>query len=245
MDALMAAAASGIRSRIESLDILSNNLANASAAGFKADAASYGLYYSSESPDYPDGGNATVLPEIKNQWTDFSQGTLLPTSSPADLALNGTGFFVVTTPSGPLYTRDGSFRLSGQGRLQTQEGYPVQGTDGKPIVLDPAQPFDVTPDGTVHQGGQEISRIAVVDFKDPAMLAKRGGNYFRSDNSMPVTADVKTEIQQGQLEAGNSQSSQSAARLVSILRQFESLQKAMTIGNDMNRRVIDEVAKPG
>jgi flagellar basal body rod protein FlgG len=51
------------------------------------------------------------------------------------------------------------------------------------------------------------------------------------------------DIQQGKLESGNSQSSQSAARLTSILRQFESLQKAMTIGADMNRRVVEEVAK--
>jgi flagellar basal body rod protein FlgG len=245
MDALTAAAASGIQSRLQSLDILANNLANASSPGFKADAESYGLYYSSESPDAPADGNATPLPVVENQWTDFSQGILLSTNSRTDLALNGKGFFVATTPTGPLYTRNGSFRLSPAGQLQTQDGYPVQGRDGKPIVLDAGQTFEVTTDGIVRQGAQEVSQIAVVDFKDPSMLAKRGGLYFRSDPIVQVTPNAQAEIQQGKLESGNAQSAQSATRVVSILRQFESLQKALSIGADMNRRTVEDVAKVG
>jgi flagellar basal-body rod protein FlgF len=243
MDALTAAAASGIQARMQSLDILANNLANASAPGFKADAEAYGLYYSSDSPNAPVDGNTTILPMLKTQWTDFSQGTLLTTSEQTDLALNGQGFFVVTSPAGPLYTRDGSFRLSQQGQLQTQDGYPVQADNGQPIVLDPAQSFEITPEGTVRQGGQQIAQIAVIGFKDPAVLAKRGGNYFRSTVPLPSTSPSQAEVEQGKLESGNAQSAQSATRVTSILRQFESLQKAMAIGADMNRRVVEEVAK--
>ncbi len=243
MDALTAAAASGIQARMQSLDILANNLANSSAAGFKADAEAYGLYFSSESPDAPSDGNITTLPLLKNQWTDFSQGTLLPTNNATDLALSGKGFFVVTTPSGPLFTRNGSFRLSPQGQLQTQDGYAVQDSEGQPIVLDVSQTFEVAPDGSVRQAAQQVSQIAVVDFEDSTVLAKRGGNYFRNTISKPPAPSAEPSIQQGKLESGNSQSSQSAARLTSILRQFESLQKAMTIGADMNRRVVEEVAK--
>lgn len=242
MDALTAAAASGIQSRIQSLDILANNLANGSAPGFKADAESYGLYFSSESPDSPADGNSTVLPVVTKTWTDFAQGPLLATNNSTDLALNGNGFFVVSTPSGPLFTRNGTFHVSGQGQLLTEEGYVVQDSDRKPIVLDASRGFEVTTDGSVHQGGQVVSQIAVVDFEDPAVLAKRGGNYFRSSTAS-LTPALKAEVLQGRLEAGNSQSSQSAARLITILRQFESLQKAISIGTDMNRRAVEEVAK--
>ena len=62
MDALMAAAASGIQARIQNLDLLANNLANASAAGFKSDQASYGLYVSPEAADSPEGTNPAILP---------------------------------------------------------------------------------------------------------------------------------------------------------------------------------------
>jgi flagellar basal-body rod protein FlgF len=244
MDALTAAAASGIRARIESLDMLANNLANVSAAGFKSDGESYGLYVSPEAADSPEGTNPAILAVVQNRWTDFSQGALLPTGNSMDLALRGKGFFVASTPSGPLYTRDGSFRLSGTGQLQTLDGYSVQGSDGKPILLDSSKTFEVTPDGAVRQDGQEVSQIAVVDFEDPAMLAKRGGNYFQSSTSNPSpTPAAQAEVQQGKLEAANSESARSAARLVTILRQFEALQKAVTIGADMNRRAVEDVAK--
>jgi flagellar basal-body rod protein FlgF len=246
MDALTAAAASGIRARMETLDMLANNLANSSAAGFKSDSESYGLYLSPEAADSPEGTFPAILPVVQSRWTDFSQGTLLPTGNSTDLALSGKGFFVANSSSGPLYTRDGSFRVSSSGQLETLDGYAIQGTDGKPVVLDNSKPFEVTPEGTVRQDGQDISQIAVVDFQDPAVLAKRGGSYFK--NNVPTTNPTpatQVEIRQGKLEAANSESAHSAARLVTILRQFEALQKAMSIGADMNRRAVEEVAKIG
>ncbi len=244
MDALLAAAASGIRSRIESLDILANNLANSSAAGFKSDQESYSLYVSPEAADSPEGTNPTILPLVQTRWTDFTQGALIPTSSSMDLALSGKGLFVAITPSGPLYTRGGSFRFSQIGQLQTEDGYDLQGIDGKPILVDSSKAIEVLPDGTVRQDGQEISRIAVVDFEDPKMLQKRGGNYFKSNAyAAPPAPAAQAEIRQGQLEKGNSDSTHAASGIVTILRQFEALQKAMTIGADMNRRAVEDVAK--
>lgn len=243
MDALTAAAASGIRARMQTLDMLANNLANSSTAGFKSDGESYGLYMSAEQADSPAGTTPSILPVIQKRWTDFTQGTLLPTTNSTDLALNGKGFFVATTPSGPLYTRGGSFHVTASGQLDTNEGYSVQGTDGRPITLDNSKAFQVMPDGTVLQDGQQVSQIAVVDFEDRSALSKHGGNYFVSSsppNSVPASS---TEVQQGKLESGNTESAHSASRLVTILRQFESLQKAMTIGADMNRRAVEEVAK--
>jgi flagellar basal-body rod protein FlgF len=246
MDALTAAAASGIRARIESLDMLANNLANSSAAGFKTDSESYGQYISSEAADSPEGTYPGILPVVQNRWTDFSQGVLLPTGNSTDLALSGKGFFVATTSSGPVYTRNGNFRLSGTGQLQTSEGYSVQGTDGKPITLDSSKTFEVTPDGAMRQDGADVSRIAVVDFPDPTVLTKRGGSYFKSNvpDDQPAPA-AEVEVRQGKLEAANSESAHSAARLVTVMRQFEALQKAMTISADMNRRAVEDVAKIG
>jgi flagellar basal-body rod protein FlgF len=245
MDALTAAAASGIRARIESLDMLANNLANESAAGFKADQEAYDLYVSPEAADSPEGTNPAILPVVQNRWTDFAQGALLPTGNSMDLALSGKGFFVASTPTGPLYTRGGSLRFSLTGQLETLDGYAVQGSDGKPILLDSSKTIEVLPDGNVLQDGQQISRIAVVDFDDPKVLTKRGGNYFRSVSSTTPAPAPQAEVRQGQLEKANSDSAHSASRLVTILRQFEALQKALTIGADMNRRAVEEVAKIG
>ncbi len=244
MDFLTSAAASGIRARMESLDMLANNIANASSPGFKSDREFFGLYLSAEANDSPAGTTPAVLPVIERRWTDFAQGSITPTGNPLDLALNGKGFFVANAPSGPLFTRDGSFRISKQGELETLDGYTVQAQNGKPIQLDNSKPVDISPVGMVRQGGQDISQISIVDFEDPAALAKRGNNYFRSDiSSVQPAAATKTEIQQGRLEAANSQPAESAVRLVNVMRQFESLQKAMSIGNEMNRQAVQEVAK--
>src|SRR5438552_3638736 len=183
MDPLTSAAASGIRARIESLDMLANNIANASAPGFKADREFYNLYQSAEAAASPEGTSPTVLPVIERQWTDFSQGTLTPTGNPLDVALYGKGFFVAKSPAGPLFTRGGSLKLSSKGELQTAEGYSVQAQDGKPILLDSSKLVEITPDGAVRQDGQELAQLSTVDFQNPAALSKRGDNYFQSDTT--------------------------------------------------------------
>ncbi len=244
MDPLTSAAASGIRARLESLDMLANNMANSGAPGYKADREFYGVYLSAEAADSPAGTSPTILPVVERQWTDFSQGSLTPTGNPLDLALNGLGFFVVQSPSGPVFTRDGSFRLSAAGELETNTGYKIQSQDGSPILVDSTRPVDIGSDGMVRQEGQDVAQIAVVNFSDPAALTKRGNNYFRTDlSTMPPVPATEAEIHQGTVEAANSQPAESAVRLVNIMRQFETLQKALTIGADMNRRAVEEVAK--
>jgi len=120
----------------------------------------------------------------------------------------------------------------------------VQDSGGKPILLDATKPVEVAPDGAIRQAGEDIAQLAVVTFKDTSALRKRGNNYFQVDpSSLPPVAASLTEVQQGKLEAANSQPAESAVRLVNILRQFETLQKVMNIGVEMNRSAVQEVAK--
>src|ERR1700692_2082145 len=123
MDQIAATAASGLRSRMEALDILSNNLANSNTGGFKGDREFYSLYKGEQSIPV-NGQQTTALPVIHKAWTDFQQGVLTPTDNPLDVALSGKGFFTVEGPSGPLYTRNGSFKLSTTGVLTNMDGYP-------------------------------------------------------------------------------------------------------------------------
>jgi len=244
MDPLTSAAASGIRSRIESLDMLANNMANASTPGFKADREFYTLYQSAEAADSPAGTTPPVLPVIQRQWTDFAQGSVTPTGNALDVALNGKGFLVAQSPGGTVYTRSGSLRISPRGVLETMDGYAVEGQNGTTIPLDSSKAVDISRDGTVRQDGQDVSQLAVVELADPQSLSKRGSNYFWIDSSATQPAPAaQTEVLQGQLEGANSQPAESAVRLVNIMRQFETLQKAMAIGAEMNKRAIEEVAK--
>jgi flagellar basal-body rod protein FlgF len=246
MDSIAVTAAAGLRSRMEALDLLSNNLANTSTSGYKADREFYSLYQSEEANLSSNELGAATLPHIKKQWVDFKQGTLQPTGNPLDLALTQKGFFAVNGPNGPLYTRNGAFTKSSTGVLMTTDGYAVRGAGGKPIQLDPGLPIAVSSSGSVQQGGEEVGHLEVVDFTDPSVLSKVGSNYFRStDPKANPTPVLDPTVQQGQIEASNVSPAESAVRLVELMRQYEMLQKAVSVTADMNKRATDDVARVG
>ena len=288
MDALTSTAAAGIRSRVEALDLLANNLANANSTGYKADRELYRRYAAEEAYESSTGSfDPTQQPDIDSRWTDFSQGAFTTTGQPLDVAIQGSGFFVVSearTPNpgqGPgqapgqaevFYTRDGHFRLvpvepnpnqvPGQpldplrrSRLETEDGLVVSGNEGKPIFLDPRLAVEFGRDGTVRQDGVVVNRLLVADpGANPGpnagpnsgigqQLQKRSGNYFAFDQPATAPRALHAEVQQGKLEAANVTPAESAVRLINVMRQFESLQKALQIGGEMNRRSVEEVAK--
>jgi flagellar basal-body rod protein FlgG len=239
MDPISAIAASGLRARMESLDLLANNVANAGTGGYKADREFYSLYTAPESQD------TTTMPLIERPWIDMSQGLVHDTGNPLDLALTGKGFFSVDGPTGPLYTRNGNFRLAGDGKLITADGYAVRGT-GAPFHLDGSRPIDISADGTIRQNGVVAGKLELVDFSSTAGLAKQGNNYLRiGDPAVKPSAPNGASIEQGKLEASNTGTAESAVRLVNVMRQFEMLQKAAALGADMNRQAIEQVAKVG
>ncbi len=224
--------------------MLANNIANASTGGYKSDREFYSLYMAPDVDLETDLVDPATMPVIERNWTDFSQGVLTNTGNPLDLALSGSGFFLVDGPSGPLYTRNGSFRLSKDGRLVTMDGYPVHEAAGGNLQFQGSGPISVSSDGTVSQDGNVVGQIAIRDLP-AAGLVKRGSNYFvPADPSLqPTMADATVE--QGQLEASNAGSAESAVRLIGIMRQFEMLQKAVSLGMEMNQQAVQNVARVG
>jgi flagellar basal-body rod protein FlgF len=241
MDPITAIAASGLRARMESLDLLANNVANAATGGYKADREFYSLYVA---PEAAGSDPDATMPVIEKPWIDHSQGTLKSTGNPLDLALAGRGFFAVNGPSGPLYTRNGNFRVGAGGNLVTSDGYAVRGQQGAPLAVAATLPVEVAPDGTVTQAGAVVGRLEVADFTSTAGLAKQGSNYFRvTDPAQSADAPAGAKVEQGQLEASNTGSADAAVRLIGVMRQFEMLQKAVSLGAEMNRHAVEEVAK--
>jgi flagellar basal body rod protein FlgG len=235
MDQLLITAASGMKARTDSLDMLANNMANSGTAGFKADREFYNLYEQS-------------LPMVERQYTDFSQGQLLSTGNPLNVALNGKGFFALNSPPGIVYTRAGNFRVSTANQLETAEGYTARNIldNGKPIDVDPKQAVEITKDGTVRQGGQDLGQLEIAQPTSPADSLKKLGNTYFSlvDPKSAVALAQGTEVLQGHIEQSNVPVADSAVKLVSIMRQFEMMQKAINLGTEMNKQAISEVAKP-
>src|SRR5579864_1112038 len=242
MDQISVLAASGLRARMQSLDLLANNIANSATSGYKGDGEFYSLFTSEAASGNPTDPAAT-LPMIEPQWTDFGQGLLEPTNNSLDFGLSGKGFFVANSPSGPLYTRNGSFHVSKKGTLDTADGYPLLDQKGETIKADPAFPVEVAPDGSIHQRGQLLGQFKLVNFKDPSVLTKQGNTYFKNSSDQKPVDAADIQVHQGQVENSNISPAQGAVRLVNVMRQFEMMQKAVSLSNDMSKKVIEEVAR--
>ena len=241
MDGISTSAASGMQARMESLEMLANNLANIETGGYKADHEFYSLYTGADASTDSRTDDISTLPVIETQWTDLSQGVLRQTANPLDFAIDGEGMFAVQTPGGVRYTRNGNFRLSQAGALTTVDGNPLRAKGGGQILLQPGVAVEVLPDGTVQQGAQVVGQMELASF-DKGAVDKVGLNYFAplaGARAKPASG----AILQGRIEQSNVGSAESSIRLIAIMRQFEMLQKAMNIGNELNRRAVEEVAR--
>jgi flagellar basal-body rod protein FlgF len=246
MDPISISAASGMRARMESLDMLANNLANASTGGYKTDREFFSLYVSQDAQDIDEAGFAgspDQLPVIEKQYTDYSQGTIHATDNPLDFALSGRGFFAVNGPTGPLFTRNGSFKLTPSGLLVTSDGMPLRSKIGGTIQTRSTSNLEVAADGTILQDGQTLGQLDIVAFDEPKQLNKQGLNYFHQVDPKGTPASSDAQVYQGRLEGSNVGSAESSVRLISVLRQFEMLSKAINIGSDMDKQALQEVAR--
>jgi flagellar basal body rod protein FlgG len=250
MDQIAATAASGLRARMEALDILSNNLANANTGGFKMDREFYSLYQG-EQTQAANGQQPATLPVIQKGWTDFQQGLITPSGNSLDLALSGKGFFSVDGPSGAMYTRNGAFKLSPAGVLTTTDGFPVRGVSpsgqpAKKIQAVSQNPIQISSDGTVQQDGQTLGQLQLVDFADRGVLSKVGNSYYRvADPKIAGKPATDVTVEQGKIENSNVAPAESSVRLVDLMRQYEMLQKAVNIAADMSKQSIEQVARIG
>ena len=247
MDPLTSAAASGLRARMESLDMLANNIANAATDAYKADRELYGTYLAPDAAAMARGQNDPMIseaPVIEKSWVDFSAGRMRTTDNPLHIALGAPSFLAVDGPSGTLYTRNGRLQLSAQGELLTTDGHKLRFADSAKVTIDTAQPFEISDDGTIMQKGQALGTLEIVRFDAASKLTKQGKNYFRAeDPAAGPRVDTDPKVHQGRLEDSNVTTSEAAVRLVSVMRQSEMLQKAIALGAEMNRRSIEEVAR--
>ena len=120
-------AISGIKAAQANLDVVSNNIANASTVGFKASRAQFAEIYANSVSGGSNAGQGVELTEIR---ADFSQGSLDFTGSGLDLAISGNGFFIVSNGGASEYTRAGSFLVDRDGFLTNEAGNRLQGYQG-------------------------------------------------------------------------------------------------------------------
>ncbi|MFZ7125700.1 MAG: flagellar basal-body rod protein FlgF [Desulfobacterales bacterium] len=228
------------------LAVLSNNLANAGTAGFKMDTVSVRLPENTAPATGPSGsGGASSLSGLipVTEQVDFAQGPHQTTGNPLDLALEGEGFFCVSTEAGVRYTRNGSFTLSPEGLLTTRDGDPVLGNGGE-IAIDGSS-VTVDRNGNVFADGNAAGTLRVVKFDNPQSLAKAGGTLFVTAGPEAVEVEVEAPVvQQGALEGSNVNAVKMMTDMIEVLRGYESYQKVIRTIDESTSRAIASVGSP-
>jgi flagellar basal body rod protein FlgG len=230
-------ALTGMRARLDELDRLAADLANISTAGYKVERA--GTLVSER--DFATTLESAVDVVAGQTKIDFRPGTLANTGRDLAVAIDGRGFFVVQTPAGDRYTRNGSFSRRADGVLTTSLGEPVLGEDGE-IRLGRG-PITIEEDGTIKAGAAVAGKLEIVEFERDTDLVRESGARFRSiAGATPRPAAGK--LLGGVLEQSNASVVDLMAKLTEVSRGFESLQKGVsTLQNDLDLRAISELAR--
>ena len=229
-------ALSGAIAQMHRLEVSAQDLANVNTSGYKGQRLTFGEVLANRLPgtDRPGGFVA-----VADQKTSFFSGDLLATGNPFHLAIDGDGFFVVRTPRGERYTRNGSFTLKSDGTIVTSQGDPVLGESGPLLVT--GSKIEIAPDGSVTSNEGDVGKFKIVRFTDSRQATKEGANLFVS----PPTNVKQTEdsrILQGQLEQSNVSPIDNMVSLIVIQRQFEAYQRAMSLMDSVTQKMISEGA---
>jgi flagellar basal body rod protein FlgG len=214
---------SSINALMNEYHTVAHNIANINTTGYKRRVNSF----SRELMNQMSGGTeeSVSAAEITAEGAvDFTTGALVNTGRALDAALLGKGFFVVETPDGPLYTRNGVFQVNTQGQLVDLENRILAG-DGGPIVVPPnvsELDINIAEDGNVKAGQGLLGKLRIVDFKEnESELIPVGRSCFKADPDFPVSDAENVTVRQGFREASNVKLVEELVDLIGVSRLYE------------------------
>jgi len=229
----------------EMMDNTAHNLSNANTTGFKkslmASIAQVDINRNDELKLHQDEDH-----QMSENYIDYSQGSMLLTDNPFDLALENSGFFEVETQNGTRYTRNGSFTRNGMGDLVTLQGYKVLDENKRPINLDEAADFSVSASGRIYTDGKEIAKLSIVDFADKRNeLGREGFNLYYSKTGSEPEQVFNATVKQGFLETSNVSVVDSMVEMIRFQRNYEANQKSVQSEDDTLNKAVNDIGRVG
>lgn len=221
------------------LEVLSHNIGNVHTTGFKKDTPLFATILGQASG--PSVAGIDLFPVIDGLPADRSQGVLVHTGQPLDVALEGEGFFVVETNQGVQYFRGGSFYRNIQGIMVTHTGDPVLGKKG-PIKL-PIGDVGIDGDGSIRVNNKVVDRLRIEQAPQGEELSKIGDLYWTAPKKgIPV---VDTKVQQGMLEKSNVNPALDMVEIIKVTREYEQMQRAIRAMDEMTAQAIQAAKVQG
>ncbi|HEX8956838.1 MAG TPA: flagellar hook basal-body protein [Burkholderiaceae bacterium] len=210
---------------LQRMDIISQNVVNSATPGYRRAlpvSQDFSTVLQNSAIPGEEHSLAISLPTVASV-LDATAGAMKSTGQPLDLAINGDGYFELTTPDGIAYTRAGNFHLDAGGRLVSQDGFAVNGRAGD-IVTNGKTPI-IAPDGTVTDGLNTVGQIRIVRFPNKARMETRGNGLLAPTDKNAETDESNAQLQVGYLENANVVPLNEMVNMMETSRHFESQQK--------------------
>jgi len=228
MDSGFYAACTGLLAETDALELTANNMANLNTNGYKGQLEFYRSLEASIGSHHLGPLNQAVnnYGVLGGAAVDLKPGEFQKTGNDLDLAMQGSGFFVVKTPAGTMYTRNGSFHTDAAGNLLTAAGGSVMGEQG-PVQL-PSGAITISSDGTVSQAGAVVANLKLVTFQEGTSLTPKGDSYYQAPAAAEQPAN-DPQLTQGTLESSNLNPVSESVNLITLQRHAQLLQQALSI----------------
>ncbi|MFP3927947.1 MAG: flagellar hook-basal body protein [Desulfobacteraceae bacterium] len=224
------------------MDVISNNLANAGAIGFKKQRVAFqDLLERAAGGSRARNAAEPAGADLLRIEFDLGQGNLRRTENDLDMAISGEGFFKIMAEEGVKYTRKGNFKLDSEGFLATQSGDLVLGEGGPIFLGDSAVSVDDM--GIVYADGLQADRLDIVRLDQPAALHGQGDTLFTAPMEAETPVPFETRIKQGYVELANVDIAEEMVSMIDSLRAFESYQKSIKVTDELNGRAINQVSR--
>jgi flagellar basal-body rod protein FlgF len=222
------------------MDVVANNIANINTTGFKSEQLLFEQYMMPVAKDkdfsFPDQQLS-----FTDDWTtihDMAAGPLSQTGNPLDIALEGKGFFVISTPQGERWTRSGAFAINPSGTLVDLDGNPVMSEGGEVKFAGNETDITIGTDGSISSSAGAKGKLRVVEFDDPQATEREGNNLY--SGGTPVAA-TETRVVQGAIEKSNVSGVGEMTEMIRVQRAYESIAALMKEQDEMRRAAIQRL----
>lgn len=224
------------------MSMIANNVANMNTTAFKGEKMMFVEHLvRSRGGERILGEKLAYVRDIATM-RDVTEGPLVQTGNPLDVAIHGNGYFVLETEDGERYTRNGNFRLDEQGQLVTQHGHKVLSDGGQPFFFGPTDTdITIARDGTVSTADGEVGKLRIAAFDNEQEVRIVAGGLLSSE-AAPTNVE-RIDVVQGALEGSNVEPVVEMARMIEVHRAYEGVKSLIEREDDRIKKMVRDMGQ--